>query len=178
MKKQFSALLFGMAVALSACQNFPTVKVQTSFNETFAINRAGTTFNETKLIDATNDSEFDKYKRKINSIDIERVTYTIESFNGPSNQVLQSGTLKVADESGTNPVTIAEFSNVNLSAAAGKETDLQTSSTGLARIQDLIKNNPHKAVISYAGSVNQGPVNMNITLKFYSKLTARVVGSN
>lgn len=178
MKKQISFLLLIAVGLVSSCQNFPTVKVQTDFSETYSINRNGTTFNETKLIDATTDSEFDKYKRKINSIDIERVTYTIESFNGPANQVLQTGSIKVADEKGADPVVIAEFSNVNLSSIVGKETDVQASSAGLSRIQNLIKNDPHKAVVSYAGTVSKGPVNMNVTLKFYSKLTARVVGSN
>jgi hypothetical protein len=178
MKKRFSTLLFLAAIVTSSCQNFPTVKVQSNFSENFTVNKSGTTFSETKLIDATTESEFDKYKHKINSIDIERVTYTIESSRGPANQVLKTGTLKVADESGTNSVTVADLSNVNLASSVGQEIDLSTSPAGLARIQELIKSNPHKAVISLTGTVNQGPINLNLTLKFHSKLTARVIGSN
>ncbi len=178
MKKQISAFLLLSAIVFTSCQNFPTAKVQTTLEQDFSINRTGTTFNESTLIDATNDADFDKYKRKINSIDIDRVTYTITSFTGPSNQILQNGILSVADADGKNPINVATFTNLNLSNDLGQEKDLQTSSAGLARLQDLLRKDPYQAVISYSGNVNQGPVKMNISLKFYSKLTARIVGSN
>lgn len=178
MKTRYTGLLLILAVAISSCQNFPTVKVDTEFEETFVINNTAATFGETVIIDATEDSDFDKYKRKLNKIEVERVTYTITSFNGPANQILQSGTLDVADVDGNGRTTILNFSNLNLATAAGQETDIQGSVAGLTRLQDLIKNDPNRAMIIYSGSVNQGPIRMSVKLTFYSKLTARVIGKN
>lgn len=178
MKNIITSVLLLLAVVISSCQNFPTVKVDTEFEETFVISNTGATFGETAIIDATEDSDFDKYKRKLNKIEVERVTYTITNFNGPANQILQSGTLDVADVDGNGRVNILNFSNLNLAAATGQETDIQGSVAGLTRLQDLIKNDPNKATIIYAGNVNQGPIRMTVQLKFYSKLTARVIGKN
>jgi len=69
-------------------------------------------------------------------------------------RVLQSGTLDVADVDGNGRVNILNFTNLNLAAATGQETDIQGSGAGLTRLQDLIKSDLNRAMIIYGGSVN------------------------
>lgn len=180
MKKLLLPMSFALAgmLTLSSCQDFPTVKTNANFDETLTVNTNSTSYSENKLVDANSDSDFTKYKKKINSIDVERITYTVTSFGGPSDQVLTTGTIEVGDQDGNNRVVLHTMTNVNLPAIAGQETDITASAADLKTLEGFVLNDPNKFTTFVTGKVNKGPVKMAINLKFYTKLKTRVIGSN
>lgn len=169
-------LLLPFLIFLS-CQDFPTVSFDLSNEMNFDINKPGTQYDGTKLLDPTTNAQFDKYSKKLNDITVTRVTYTISNFEGTTAQTA-SASFDAADGDGKGKVNIGSFSNVNLSALNGKETDLTVPSAAIATLAGFMKASPYKVTVYYTGSVNQSPVKFNLKLKFYTKVKARVIGSN
>lgn len=170
-------LLIAPIVFLLSCKDFPTASFDISNEMNFDINKAGTQYDGTKLLDPTTNAQFDKYSKKLNDVTVTRVTYTISNFEGAATQTA-SASFDAADGNGNGKVTLGSFSNVNLSALNGKETDLTVPSSAITTLAGFMKASPYKVTVYYTGSVNQAPVKFSLKLKFYTKVKARIIGSN
>ena len=174
MKKHF---LIVCMLALASCEDFPTLSFNTSNEMTFDVNKTGTQYNGSKLLDPTTDETFNKYLNKLSDLNIKRVTYTISNFNGPSTQVANAS-FDVADSEGKNKVNIGSFSNINLSSAKEIETDLVFDANAANTLEGFMKQSPNKVTVYYSGTVNQAPVSFILKVKFYSKIKTRLIGTN
>ena len=157
-------------LSLAACQLFP-ISFDLPQEMNFDINQSGTNYNGTKLIDPSTNEQFKKNSDKIKDITVERVTYTISNFEGTNTQTA-SASFDVADGTGNGKINIGSFSNANLSALVGKETDLTASPASIAALAGFMKASPFKVTVYYTGSVNQAPVKFSLKLKFYTKVKA------
>lgn len=170
-------LFLSIVLYLSACKDFPTISFDATNELSFDINKTGLQYDGTKLLDPTTNSQFEKYSKKLNDVTVTRVTYSISNFEGANTQTA-SASFDVADGNGNGKINLGSFSNVNLSNLVGKETDLTMASTAINTLAGFMKTAPYKVNVYYTGSVNQAPVKFNLKLKFYTKIKARVIGSN
>ena len=132
-------------------------------------------FSGEELLDAVAGSDMiDKYASHIKSIEVLEVKYYVSYFNGTLTQQIDAGTLAVADQYGNGVYDIASVYNVNLSQS-GEETILPFSQSAVDRLADLIKNDPHKAMIYLKGDVNETPVDFQVTIKFKVKMVAETI---
>jgi hypothetical protein len=164
-------------LVLASCKDFPTLSVNTSNEMTIDVNKTGTQYSGTKLLDPTTDATFNKYLKKLSDINISRVTYTISNFDGPNTQIANA-TFDIADSNGGNKVNLGSFSNINLASIEDKETDLVYDSNAASKLENFLIQAPNKVTVYYNGTVNQAPVKFTLKLKFYSKIKTRLIGSN
>lgn len=170
-------LLIVSMLVLASCKDFPTLSFKASNEMTFDVNKTGTQYSGTKLLDPTTDATFNKYLNKLSDLNITRVTYTISNFNGPSTQVANAS-FDVADSDGNNKVNLGSFSNINLASVKDTETDLVYDSNAANKLAGFMKQSPNKVMVYYSGTVNQAPVSFTLKVKFYSKIKTRLIGSN
>lgn len=163
--------------SLTSCETFPTIKPKIVFGKEFSVNNSGATFSGQDMINASESTDFEKYKNKINKVTIEKVTYTITEISGNA-KTLVGGTIAVANSTGSNKTTLATLSNVNLANALNVETDLSTNADAIKIVEAALLEEPNKLMIYYSGNADTGPIRLRVKLQFYSKVTARLIGSN
>lgn len=170
-------IFIALVLLLASCKDFPTLSFKTSNEMSFDVNKTGTQYSGSKLLDPTSDETFNKYLNKLSDLTITRVTYTITNFNGPSTQIANAS-LDVADSGGNNKVNLGSFSNINLASAKDIETDLVYDANAASKLEDFLKQAPNKVTVYYSGTVNQAPVAFTLKVKFYSKIKTRIIGTN
>lgn len=172
-------LMSGMLVALlltASCK-----KGMLDVNEEFyvetniTVNGNDPAFVGQQLLDASATSEMiNKYANTIKSIEILEVKYYLSYFNGSATQQINDGILQVADANGEGIYDIATLANVNLMAAT-TESSLAFDQQAVDRLSDLIKNDPHSAMIYLRGTVNETPVDFTVKVRFRVKMVAGVL---
>lgn len=171
-------LLFVVSFGLISCEDFPTISFSSEYENNFVINEAtAKVFTGTRVIDPTTNEQFEKYKKKINSVEITKVTFKITSFNGPADQIA-NGQLDIADKNGGNKATLGSFSNVPLGTLLNQEVEIPVSDAAKTTLGNFLLKSPYGATVYYNGSVNKSPIIFNVTVKIYTKFTARVIGKN
>lgn len=132
-------------------------------------------FTGEELLDAVAESDLiDKYASHIKSIEILEVKYYVSYFNGTLTQKINNGVFSIADANGNGVYQMASVSDINLSQAT-IESALSFNQTAVDKLSDLIKNDPHKAMVYLSGDVNETPVDFIVTLKFKIKMVAEVI---
>ena len=176
-KLSFLSLITLGFLTLQSCADFPTTKVNIDFSLTLNANSTTTTFSSTDVLNANNSSDFDKYRQKINSLSIERVTYTINSSSLPAGTVLTNGKIEYVGKSGN--ATLLSLTNFDVNGNLGKELDIQSPpQAALEEIAQLLRGAPNAVTVLVSGTTNKAPIVSSITLKFYTKAVARLIGKN
>lgn len=175
MKKIYVTLIFfGLLIVgqFSMCKILDVTK-DITFTVDLVVNESDPDFDESELLDAVAESsEIEDYKDKIKSIEIVKIEYTIIQFNGPATQQINSATLEVADENNGRPKLIASVSDENLLALTTTTKELTINPTGADRLEELIKDSPHKALFHYYGNANTGPLSFTARFFITVKMTA------
>lgn len=177
MRKLDLFVCFLFFVPLVGCKTFPTVKPSVEFEKELNVNNSTVNFSGQDFFDAGADADFEKYKNKVNSVDVERITYTILESTG-SASTLVSGQLEVADSKGGNRATLTTLTNVNFANSLNRETDITAGTAALETLENALSTAPFQANLYYSGVADKGPVRLRLKLKFYTKVTARIIGSN
>lgn len=177
MKNLTAFVLSFIAFVFTSCENFPTVKPKITFGKEFFVNNSGASFSGQEVINASESTDFEKYKNKINKISIEKVTYTITEVSGNATSLV-TGTIAVANSTGSNKTTLATLNNVNFANALNVETEFSTNADAIKIVEDALAEDPNKMTIYYSGNANAGPIRLRVKLNFYSKITARLIGNN
>lgn len=176
-KLAFLFLITIGSLTIQSCADFPTTKVNLDFSVTLNANSTSTTFSSSSELSANSSSDFDKYRQKINSLSIERVTYTINSSSLPAGTVLTNGKIEYAGKSGN--VTLFSLTNFDVNGNLGKEIDIQSPpQAALEEISQLLRGAPNKVTVLVSGTTNKAPIVSTVTLKFYTKAVARLIGKN
>lgn len=178
MKKLASFFLITIVFfAIQGCADFPTTKVNIDFSVTLNANATTTTFSSTNALNANSSSDFEKYRDKINSLSIERISYTINASSLPAGTILTNGKIEYAGKSGN--VTLFSLTNFDVNGNLGKEIDIQSPPQAtLDEIAQLIRSAPNSVTVLLSGTTNKAPIVSTVTLKFYTKAVARLIGKN
>ncbi len=123
-------------------------------------------------LDALSASDvINKYASNIKSLEVEEVSYYITDFNGSSTQRIEHCSLEVGDASGMNCSVMTEIEDVLL-CEAFNETEVPCDGMAMDKFCDLIKNEPHRAMLFIRGSVNDTPLDFTLQVKFKVKMVA------
>ena len=129
-----------------------------------ANNPGGKTYVDSKLLDATSDSDVAKYASKIKKITLNKITYSITGASDGS-ITFTNGTLKVA----SSGKTIASASSVNLGSSA--ETELTADTAGFNDLASLLLSDKQE-LIQLQGTLSKTPVAFTVNCKFFVTITA------
>lgn len=177
MKRVFTSTLVFALFALWSCADFPTKKFDMNFALNMNVNTSTTSVYSTEILKANTNSDFDKYKNKLNSITINRITFTINSSSLPAGLVINSGKVEFAGKSGN--VLLTSLSNFDVISNLGKEVDFSMpTQAAVDEFSELLLHAPNQATVYLTGSTNKGPLVATVKIKFYAKAVARIIGSN
>lgn len=176
-KLAFLFLITIGSLTIQSCADFPTTKVNIDFSVTLNANTTTTAFSSTNVLNANSSSDFEKYRAKINSLNIERISYTINASSLPAGTVITNGKIEYVGKSGN--ITLFSLTNFDVNGNLGKETDIQLPpQTALDEVAQLIRSAPNSVTVVLSGTTNKAPIVSTITLKFYTKAVARLIGKN
>ncbi|MBS1902816.1 MAG: hypothetical protein JSS75_03855 [Bacteroidetes bacterium] len=167
----FLALIATTPILLNSC----TVNKDFSFglDREFVVNNySSTTYSRSDTADANKaSSDFTKYKSDMQSLEIERATYTITSFSGSATQTIVSGSLAVSDIRGGTSITLASISNVNLSSVAAMTQELPLSDAGKQFFKDQLLGSAGAAILTFSATTNETPITFTVRFHFDIKAT-------
>lgn len=140
---------------------------------TFIANSTTAAYDDKIVFDATESSDIiADYADKIKEIEILNVTVRLTSFNGPDDQEIVLNTLSVASESGEGETTVGTVSDVLLKPLLDTEMPVTIEQAGIDRFCELIKDSPHKALVSNVGTASSEPIDFVCVFTFEVKMTA------
>jgi hypothetical protein len=169
----FLSLVFLLAIMVNlGCDKLDIVK-DTQFDLTFQVQSDSPGFNVQQLLEADSLSDdIDKYSNLIKDIELLEVSYQI-TLVGDANQAdkINAATLSVADASGAGEKSIATVTNQDI-AVLPDPVPMTLDQEGVARFEDLIKNDPHNGIIKVTGSSEGAPLDFTVKFVFKVKMTA------
>ena len=100
-------------------------------------------YTDVQILDASAHPDIDKYKDKIESFTVNKVTYTIKNFSSDDGSTVNfnGGTASFSAISASSGSVIATATNVDLLVASnsGQEFDLNVNTAGLNEIANFLK---------------------------------------
>ena len=170
---RFLSLSF-LALLCGSCENFPSIAPTINFGKEFTINNSGASFSGQDAVNAAESSEFDKYKDRINSVTIKKVSYTITEVTGDAKKLL-NGTLSVAKSDGSGKTVLATVSNVDFNSALNLETEVSANADAKALIEEAFATSPYKINIYYSGTADKGAVRLKVKLNISAKVSVKLI---
>jgi hypothetical protein len=130
-------------------------------------------FTASELIDADSlSSVIEEYSNLIKDIEVKEATYQITAVDiSNAATKINSATLTVADESGAGEKVITSLTNIDI-VVMPVAAALTLDPEGVARFEELIKNNPHRALMKNSGTADGSPIDFTVKFKFKVKMTA------
>jgi hypothetical protein len=114
-------------------------------------------------VDATADSEVEKYKSKIKSFKIDKLSYTIDNSENPTEGAKFSGTLGFSDSDGGSATVFTTLSDISLDDNTTVH-EITLSDADLGKLASYL--NTSKAFKIYVdGTVSKTPVNVMVNVK-------------
>ncbi|MEQ9592016.1 MAG: hypothetical protein RLN86_05425 [Cyclobacteriaceae bacterium] len=173
------AIAFSLAMLFSSCDLFDKaddISLTRDLTQTLNVSESNSgtdlSYSKSFIIDATTDPEVDKYKDKINEVEVNKITYKISNFVGTSGTTF-SGDLKFAQASASTFTIAATINNLDLSQASSSGTsfDLDFSPTDVSTIAGLLKND--KSVqVQLSGTLSEGPASFSVEVTINATITA------
>jgi hypothetical protein len=168
---KLSALL--LIVLLTSCNLFDKVddvSFNTEFEESFVVNNSPAgTYSDVITLDATSDPEVNKYKEKIKGITVNKITYKVSNYDGPTG-VLFSGDVLFGAGGALGSVEISDL-NLTTASSSGEEFELNLTQDAVDKVANQLKDDKSVSV-TMAGTFSDGPVSCVIELKVNAKVTA------
>jgi hypothetical protein len=125
-----------------------------------------------EVLDATVvSSEFSKYKNDIDKIEISRVRYLVTQATATASARINSIQIKVGDVNDNQSVDLASANDIALMSVAAVDQEVQMNQAGKNRLNDLLKNSPHKAKIYVSINGTSGVTTYKVKLKIDVKVT-------
>ncbi len=171
-----SALLFTIGTTAISCDgesDLLDITTSTEFERTFVFNSQGdetADVEETKILDPSDNSGYEKVKDKIKEIEIEKITYTFTKENVGNNSDANFTVAFAFADSETKTLAALETISVDFSKV-GEEITLDVSQDSLNKLKEYFENGT-KMELYADGVLIDGPVNVDCLLKIYTKITA------
>jgi PleD family two-component response regulator len=135
-------------------------------NET-AVNNSAVQYSDVVTLNARDNADVEKYKDKIKSVKLTKITYVISDYAAPSPVTFTSGSLQA------NGKTLASATSVNLQSTAETElTDINQA--GFDEFANQIKDD-QSVEVTVAGTFSKTPVAFKIKAYFHVTITANAL---
>jgi hypothetical protein len=126
-------------------------------------NGASVAYSKEITVDATADSEVNKYKSKIKSFKIDKLSYTIDNSKNPTPGAKFSGTLGFSTSDGGSATVLTTITGLDLDDHAAVH-DVTLAQADLDKLAGYL--NADRAFKIYlAGTVSKTPVNVMVNVK-------------
>lgn len=126
-------------------------------------------YSDAEILNALEDDEIEKYKDKIKSITLNRITYEITDYEAPGTVGFSNGSLKIG---ASNKKLVA----VSVAALTNKpETDLQDFESDAVEIFANALKNDKQVTVMLDGTLSTTPVAFRLKTKFYVTVVAEVL---
>ncbi|NJN41464.1 MAG: hypothetical protein HC811_03700 [Flammeovirgaceae bacterium] len=133
------------------------------------------TYTDVQTLNASAHPDIDKYKDKIESFTVNRVTYTIKNFASDDGSTVNfsNGSTSFSAVGASSGSVIATVSNVDLLSAATSEDefDLDVNAAGLEEIANYLKNDLAVKIYS-SGTLSKIPVSFTVETRMYVTVVA------
>jgi len=172
-KSLFLSMVLLLFIGLNTGCDKLDITEDIEFEITFSANSTTADYDDEELFDAAASSDdIDKYANKIEKIEVLEITAELTSFNGPSGQKIVTNTLEVSDENGGGQEVIATITDQALEPMLNNPIPLTLNQAGVDRLAELIKNDPHKALVRNFGTADSSPIDFVCKIKVKVKMTA------
>jgi hypothetical protein len=171
-----------IAFAFTGCNLFDKaddVTFTTTLDQTFNIDEEAEAtdkaYSQELVVDATTDPQINKYKNKIKSFTVNKVTYKVTNYSGGA-ITFNNGSLSFSSSDASSATVAATLASLDLEEAYnnGTEYELTLSADAITKIQSYLKAN--KAVKVYlAGTLSQTPVSFDVEVKIDVKVESAVL---
>ncbi len=166
-------LVCGSIVFSTSCRELLDVEETITFYHSFVVSTEQETFSHADLFDlAANVAVIEEYGSKIREVNIHTVEYWLTAFIGSAQQAFEGGSLSVSNTDGSNVTLITSIGQQNLQALLNNETTLDVNTAGINLLGSLAEEPPHRFMLHYDGSVNEGPSLFTIIFKFTGVMVA------
>ncbi|MGE0587249.1 MAG: hypothetical protein AB7O48_01640 [Cyclobacteriaceae bacterium] len=148
-----------------------TADIKKSFNVSGAEEGA---YADQIVLDATSDSEINKYKEKITDIEVNKVTYRVSNYSGPDGATFDGEMLfDASGGSASGSLGSVSISSVNLGTAssAGTEFELDLEQSEVDAIAAQLQDN-NTVTATMDGTISAGPVSFTVEVVINAKITA------
>lgn len=164
----FLGVAFLFSLLFSAC-NLETITFHSTLHQTIYVDETtgakNKAYADTIVLDATTDSDIQKYKSKIRSFKVNTIQYTIGNYDGPPNCIF-NGSISFGDQDANTADFAANVTDLNVSETFANATvmSVEVTDEDVATINSLLKSD--KAVKIYLnGTLSQTPVTFDINIK-------------
>jgi hypothetical protein len=174
MKKSiFLSLILILALTINIGCEALDVEKEITFDIEFAAYSDAAAFSATELLAADSLSDvIAEYDKLIKDIELLEVSFQITAVGDSCEATkINISVLSVADENGGGSEVIANIENQDI-AALPIPIPLPLNQAGIDRFEQLIKNSPHRALISNNGTADGAPVDFTVKFFFKIKMTA------
>jgi hypothetical protein len=172
-KSLFLSMILLLFIGLNTGCDKLDITEDIEFDITFSGNSTTADYAGEELFDAAaNSDDIDKYADKIETIEVLEITAELTSFNGPAGQKIVTGTLDVSDENGGGREVIAIITDQALEPMLNNPIPLTFNQAGIDRLAELIKNDPHKALVRNFGTTDSSPIDFVCKIKIKVRMTA------
>lgn len=177
------ALFVFPAAVLTGCDELGDVTLNEPVTASITVDETATATNvsytKSLEVDATTNAEIEKYRDKVKSFTVHKVTFKIKNYSGqaattPSSKVSYSA----AGGNAANSIEIASISNFDIKAAAdaGTETELTVSDANLQAMAALLKED--MALTLYVnGTLTKTPVKFTVEFTVDATIVANALNN-
>jgi len=168
-----SAPIIAALFLLTACGDLFDVVENFYFEHEFHVTSSQQVINEFAVVDMSEKEDLiADYGSKIKKIEIQSVWYWLSEHTGSVDQKFNYLSLNVAKADGSESANIVNLQNVTLSELLSNPTGLSLNEAGIQKLNELIKNGPHRFSLSLNGETNEAPLNFKVVFEFQVKMTA------
>jgi len=130
---------------------------------------------EEKVIDLSEEKEFEKYKDNLEDVQLDSVVISIESYSGPD-EVIVNGTIGYSKEDQFAGTTFAKISNLNITQLykSGSTHKLIYDEDEVDNITAIMLND-QKIKMYLDGTASVVPVKFEFVVKIYSNIVAQPI---
>lgn len=158
------AMFVFSAAVLTGCDELGDVTLNEPITTSITVDEATASqsqvnYSKSLVVDATTNAEIQKYKDKVKSFAVNKITFKIKNYSGEAVTTPLSKVSYSATGANTTVIEIASISNFNIKAAAdaGTETELVVSNADLQAMATLLKNDM-SITLYLNGSLSKTPV--------------------
>lgn len=175
------AVCFAFVMSSASCDLFDKVddvtlevELEHIFHVNETLDQTGVTYGHVEILDAADvNSDFEKYKDKIQSVTVNSVTYEIMNVT-VGTPIFTNGNIGFSAANATSASSVASLGVENIKAAEGQVKNLPFDQAGLNTIGTLLKDD--KTVNIYlSGTFSKTPVKFDVKVKVKTSITADAI---
>jgi hypothetical protein len=177
------AMFVFSAAVFTGCDELGDVTLNEPVTASITVDETATnenvSFTQSLEVDATSNAEIEKYKDKVKSFTVNKITFKIKNYSGQAASTpLSKVSYAAAGGTAATAIEIASITNFDIKAAAdaGTETELVVPDSHLQAIGALLKNDM-AVTLYFDGKLTKTPVKFTIDFTVDATIVANALNN-